>query len=259
MTFQDYNFNNYTSFNNNWNGNFANPMIGASSFNNSLWPQAASNDANYYNRMLGMTTPNLSQSLSNISINPYASSQSSMASITQDFWNNYLASFSKQESQEEEPPVETSEQEGNKNLIDIANSQLGKKESDGSYHKFTKGHDVPWCAAFVTWCLKKDGTSVKGGTANWSCDELAKNLLEEKPDALAFDRKQGLTDESQIKPGAVIFFSDNHTSKDYTHVGIVDKVENGKIYTTEGNTGDKVGKRSYSIDDKYIQTVVNYA
>lgn len=258
MPFYDYNYNNYTSLNNNLNGNFANPMIGASNLNSSLWPQTMGNGENYYNKMLGMTTSDLSQSLSNISLNPYNFSQPSTTLMNQDLWNNYLSLF-QNASIPEELPSETFEQEGNQKLIDIANSQLGKKESDGSFQKFTKGKNIPWCAAFVTWCLKKEGTTVKGGTANWSCDELAKNLLEENPDALAFDRKKGLTDESEIKPGAVIFFSDKHTNKDYTHVGIVEKVENGKIYTTEGNTGDKVGKRVYSINDKYIQTVVNYA
>lgn len=146
-------------------------------------------------------------------------------------------------------------------LIDIANSQLGKKESDGSYHKFTKGKDLEWCAAFVTWCLRKNGTPVQGDNGNqnenWDCDKLARNMLEDNPRKLAFDRSKGKFNADKIQPGAVIFFSDGHTSKNYTHVGIVEKVEDGKIYTIEGNTSDKVGKRVYNIDNKYVQTVIN--
>lgn len=31
------------------------------------------------------------------------------------------------------------------------------------------------------------------------------------------------------------------------HVGIVEKVENGRVYTVEGNSGDKCCQRSYSV------------
>ena len=31
------------------------------------------------------------------------------------------------------------------------------------------------------------------------------------------------------------------------HVGIVEKVENGRVYTIEGNTSDSCARRSYSL------------
>ena len=31
------------------------------------------------------------------------------------------------------------------------------------------------------------------------------------------------------------------------HTGIVEKVENGKVYTVEGNTGDSCAERQYAI------------
>lgn len=36
------------------------------------------------------------------------------------------------------------------------------------------------------------------------------------------------------------------------HVGIVRAVRDGKVYTTEGNSGNKVSNKEYPIDTEYI-------
>ena len=36
------------------------------------------------------------------------------------------------------------------------------------------------------------------------------------------------------------------------HVGIVEKVENGRVYTIEGNTADSCQERSYPVGDYQI-------
>ena len=55
-------------------------------------------------------------------------------------------------------------------------------------------------------------------------------------------------------PGMIIFFdwdSPNGESGPQDglsdHVGIVEKVENGRVYTIEGNTSDSCARRSYSV------------
>ena len=46
--------------------------------------------------------------------------------------------------------------------------------------------------------------------------------------------------------GDIIFFDwDNDNDSD--HVGIVEKVENGKVYTVEGNSKDEVRAKNYSL------------
>ena len=54
-------------------------------------------------------------------------------------------------------------------------------------------------------------------------------------------------------PGMIIFF-DWENESDGTgldglpdHVGIVEKVENGRVYTIEGNTSDSCRQRSYPV------------
>ena len=51
-------------------------------------------------------------------------------------------------------------------------------------------------------------------------------------------------------PGMIIFFDwDDEYSQDgeSDHTGIVEKVENGIVYTVEVNSGDYVAQRQYSI------------
>lgn len=51
--------------------------------------------------------------------------------------------------------------------------------------------------------------------------------------------------------GDIIFF-DWYQNGNPDHVGIVEKVEKGKIYTIEGNSSDEVKAKSYSLDYKSI-------
>ena len=56
------------------------------------------------------------------------------------------------------------------------------------------------------------------------------------------------------KHGDIIFFdwSDSNDEK-ADHVGIVEKVANGKVYTIEGNSnGDTCRQKEYSIDSSVI-------
>ena len=51
--------------------------------------------------------------------------------------------------------------------------------------------------------------------------------------------------------GNIIFFDwqqDGHTD----HVGIVEKVENEKVFTIEGNSKDEVREKSYNLSSKSI-------
>ena len=51
-------------------------------------------------------------------------------------------------------------------------------------------------------------------------------------------------------PGMLIFFDwDGNDGQDGSpdHVGIVERVENGRVYTVEGNSGDQCRENSYPI------------
>lgn len=61
----------------------------------------------------------------------------------------------------------------------------------------------------------------------------------------------GKTKAIYHKHGDIIFFdweNDGHSD----HVGIVEKVENGKVYTIEGNSGNECKQREYNADSSVI-------
>lgn len=139
------------------------------------------------------------------------------------------------------------------------NSQLGDKTAnagDGNYTKYAQDlHEAgyyqankngyAWCDMFVDWCFlqltgsKEKGehlecqTGLYGAGCKWSSDCYRK--------AGRFDKKP--------QPGDQIFFG--KTDKE-EHTGIVEKVEGGKVYTIEGNSSNKVQRRSYSLSSSYI-------
>lgn len=63
-------------------------------------------------------------------------------------------------------------------------------------------------------------------------------------------RGQWLDNSAEPTPGMIIFFDwDDETGQDgqSDHTGIVEKVENGRVYTVEGNSGDSVRQNSYPV------------
>lgn len=52
-------------------------------------------------------------------------------------------------------------------------------------------------------------------------------------------------------PGMIIFF-DWYNADFADHVGIVEKVEDGYIYTIEGNSGDAVNRGTWALGDSQI-------
>lgn len=64
-------------------------------------------------------------------------------------------------------------------------------------------------------------------------------------------KERGLWQDNSYepRPGDIIFFDWDDGGQDGSsdHVGIVEKVENGRVYTVEGNSGDSVRQNSYPV------------
>lgn len=64
------------------------------------------------------------------------------------------------------------------------------------------------------------------------------------------DRGQWMDGSAEPAPGMIIFFDWNDENGQdglSDHTGIVEKVENGRVYTIEGNSGDSVRQNSYPV------------
>ena len=148
-------------------------------------------------------------------------------------------------------------------ILDIARGWLGCKESDGSHKKIidlynshkplARGYKVKytdsWCATFVSACAIKAGyTDII--PLECSCNQMIKG----------FQNLGRWTENDAHVPhlGDIIFYDwqdngvgDNKGSSD--HVGIVEKVENGKITVIEGNKNDSVSRRVLNVNGRYIR------
>lgn len=128
-------------------------------------------------------------------------------------------------------------------LIEIALSENGYREGKNGWTKFGEWYDqhyalLDWCAMFVAYSANEAGipTTIIPRLAKV---EFIKNFYERKK---LFEYRGNYTP----KRGDIIIFEDT------SHVGIVLYVENGRVYTIEGNTSNMVAPRNYNLNDTYI-------
>lgn len=132
---------------------------------------------------------------------------------------------------------------GNGEIVTVALSQIGNIGGDPywSWYGFTAR--VEWCACFVSWCADQCGYIEAGIIPKFAlCD-----------DGVNWFQERGLWQDNSYEPraGDIIFFDwdsdEGGQDGSSDHVGIVDRVENGVVYTVEGNSGDSCRQNSYSI------------
>ena len=102
---------------------------------------------------------------------------------------------------------------------------------------------MEWCAYFVSLCANESGCL---GT---SIPKFSRCI-----DGVAWFQGQGRWQSSGYlpQPGDVIFFDWNGDMVP-DHVGIVEKVESGVIYTIEGNSaGDRCRENRYAVGSEWI-------
>jgi hypothetical protein len=130
-------------------------------------------------------------------------------------------------------------------IVTVALSQLGNVGGQPywSWYGFTSREE--WCACFVSWCANQCGYIEAGVIPKFASCIAGANWFKER----------GLWQDNSYepRPGDLIFFDwDNKGSSGPQddvpdHVGIVERVEDGVIYTVEGNSGDSCRQRSYSV------------
>lgn len=127
-------------------------------------------------------------------------------------------------------------------IVSVALSQVGNVggEPYWSWYGFTSR--VEWCACFVSWCADQCGYIDAGMIPKFAGCSYG----------VQWFRDRGQWADGTIEPtaGMIIFFDwDNPPGQDGSanHVGIVEKVENGIIYTIEGNSNNACRQRQYPV------------
>ena len=131
---------------------------------------------------------------------------------------------------------------GNQAIVQVAASQEGKGGTT-YWNWYGFGSRVEWCACFVSWCADQSGYIQSGVIPKFSlCSDGVK----------WFESKGRFRDGSYTPVAGDIIFFDWGNNGTIDHVGIVESVSGGTVNTIEGNSGDKVARRSYSIGSSNI-------
>ena len=129
---------------------------------------------------------------------------------------------------------------GNGDLVAVAQSQVGNVGGAPYWSWYGFNSRVEWCAIFVSWCADQCGLLDSGAVPKFSGCGTGVNWFQ--------SRRQWLPGSATPETGMLIFFkwygSDALIAD---HVGIVERVENGRIYTIEGNSNDMVRRNSYPV------------
>lgn len=128
-------------------------------------------------------------------------------------------------------------------IVEVALSQVGNTgDTYWSYMGFESR--VEWCACFVSWCANE-------------CGYIDADVIPKTAGCVSGERWFRARDQWQDgsytpNPGDIIYFDwdkveTNGQDGITDHVGIVEKVDNGYIYTVEGNSGDLVSENTWDV------------
>lgn len=132
---------------------------------------------------------------------------------------------------------------GNQAIVEVALTQLGNEGGQPYWSWYGFGGRVEWCACFTSWCADQCGYLESGIVPKFSLCS----------DGVNWFKGKGQWQDKNYEPqaGDLIFF-DWGSDGSIDHVGIVEKCENGTVYTVEGNSGDACKQQCYPVGSSSI-------
>lgn len=126
---------------------------------------------------------------------------------------------------------------GSQAIVQVALTQEGNGgDTYWSWYGFSSREE--WCACFVSWCADQCEYIEAGVIPKFSLCSAGMEW---------FESRGQFMDGSYVPATGDLVFFDWGNDGSVDHVGIVESVVDGNIYTVEGNSGDKVARRSYPI------------
>ena len=131
-------------------------------------------------------------------------------------------------------------------IVTVALSQVGNVGGEPYWSWYGFNSRVEWCACFVSWCFSECGY-LDTGTAPKFAGCVG---------GVEWFRSHGQWADNSVNPspGMIVFFDWNDPNGasgpqdgEADHVGIVEKCENGIVYTIEGNSGDSCRQNQYPV------------
>ena len=129
-------------------------------------------------------------------------------------------------------------------MSQIAANEIGNKGGEKYWSWYGFESRIEWCAVFVSWVANQMGYIDSG--------IIPKFTTCHTQGVPWFKNRGQWQEKGYIPKSGDIIFLDWQQDGYADHVGIVEYVDNNKIYTIEGNLDDEVKKNKYSINSKNI-------
>ena len=135
---------------------------------------------------------------------------------------------------------------GDDAIVKAALSQVGNAGGEPYWSWYGFNSRVEWCACFVSWCFNECGYLDTGTAPKFAGCVGGVEWFR--------SREQWADNTVEPSPGMIVFFDWNDPNGasgpqdgEADHVGIVEKCENGIVYTIEGNSGDACRQNQYPV------------
>ena len=129
-------------------------------------------------------------------------------------------------------------------IVDVALSQVGNVGGEPYWSLYGFTNHVEWCACFVSWCADQCGYLDSGAYPKFSGCVFGMQWFQQ--------RSLWLDSSTEPAPGMLIFFDWATQDGVPDHVGIVEKVDSGMVYTVEGNSRDMCRQKQYTLGSGVI-------
>ena len=118
---------------------------------------------------------------------------------------------------------------------------LEKQYNDGYEAHPGWNENTPWCACYVSWALAQSSVIVHVGVTACPCHAQVEDFR------AYFETRDLLTTSvSGRLPGDLVFFNTDE-DPEYDHMGVVLAIQDGILYTIEGNSYNRVRVRDYDL------------
>lgn len=135
---------------------------------------------------------------------------------------------------------------GDDAIVKVALSQVGNVGGESYWSWYGFNSRVEWCACFVSWCFNECSYLDTGTAPKFAGCVSGVEWFH--------SRGQWADNTVEPAPGMIVFFDWNDPNGasgpqdgEADHVGIVEKFENGIVYTIEGNSGDACRQNQYPV------------
>lgn len=126
-------------------------------------------------------------------------------------------------------------------ILDNAREHLGYQEGANNQNKWGPTGQ-PWCSYFATSMWEEAGVDINPSEYGFT------GKVYERGQDLGTAYDQGEIAE-QARPGDAILFGSGPEQGNSRHIGVIEKVEDNKITTIEGNASDQVMRKTYTLPE----------